>query len=143
MTKDDETKRKLYTAYQKKYGTFFDKSIRQILRDIRISLSYHKHKLCGREHEYGYIYTLNEDIRFADSFLVPIDVAYDSGEIRKMLESSGLKLLSMAGMNKSDRRFLPREWQETWGNMGIWDRIRIIELIKPFPSSFTFVAEKI
>ena len=59
-----------------------------------------------------------------------------------MLDGAGLDLCEMFTMGRPDETILPPEWVERWRQLNEWEKIRVCELVSPFPMSLSFAARK-
>lgn len=142
---DGEAKRRLHAAYTKKYAGLLDTTPRQTIMGLRKRLSHWRHRIAGKGSDFGYLKpgaAGSDDVFFLDSFAAPIDRAFESGELRAMLDAAGLELVDMLTLGRPDPRLLPDGWHAAWRELDTWDKIRVSELLDPQPASFSFIARR-
>ena len=127
--------------YELKYDRFLDKSLRTIIRDIRNLLS-HKIKVIMRIKSHGYEKSLLKSIIVADSYLTPIDVSFNTQDIKKLLEKNNLEILELLSLGRIDEKVLPRSWIKPWKKLDFWNKVQIMEIINPSPTSWSLICRK-
>ena len=133
---------RLYRAYQKKYASILDRTLRTIARDAKSWIGRRLARVRGREAEWGYDAQSDHRRIFVDGYAAPIDLAFTSVELKEMLDGAGLDLCEMFTMGRPDETILPPEWVERWRQLNEWEKIRVCELVSPFPMSLSFAARK-
>jgi len=133
----------LHRDFQSKYESVWDATPRQMMAALKGKLGRLAARLRGREAYLGYDPTADHKKIFIDGFGTPIDAGFDTSQVRAMLENAGLELVKMIGSGRPDPALLPPTWQAPWQQLPPWTQMRIIELLDPNPSAFSFVARKI
>ena len=142
LNKDLESAKVAVKSFNKKYGSFFDKTIRTIYQDIRDNVS-RKVKQILKIRSYGYPTHISiSDAMFADAYLAPVDEAYDTFEIKKILEKADLEVLEFVTLGNINKKRLPDTWVNSWEKLGFWEKVRIMELIDPLPKSWSIICKK-
>lgn len=129
--------------YELKYEGFMDKNLRTIIRDIRNFLS-HRIKVIMKIKSHGYLKDLSKSILVADTYLAPIDVSFDTQGIKKLLEKSNLEIIEFISRERMmDEKMLPRSWLKPWKKLDFWNKVQIMEIINPSPTSWSLICRKI
>lgn len=131
-----------YLQYSDKYGTWRDMSARQSARNIRRRLGRWRGRLFGRSSAWGYDPSQKSRVFVLDAYAAPIDRAFNTRQLRDMLEGAGLELVEMLNLGRVDESLLPAGWESKVRQLSTWDQIRIFELLDPMPESLTFLARK-
>lgn len=139
---DVEEMYKLYSAYDRVYGSIFDKPLRTLIRDAKLWVGRRLSRWSGKEEQWGYDPRTDHKQVFIDGYAAPIDAAFTSREIQGMLSAAGLELCEMLSGGRSDESVMPAEWVQPWKKLSEWDRIRVSELVTPTPMSFSFIARR-
>jgi ubiquinone/menaquinone biosynthesis C-methylase UbiE len=131
----------LYCAYKKKLS-IMDRPPRSMIRDAKNWLGRRMARLAGKEQNWSYEMPADHKRNFVDEYATPIDVAFSSRDLKQMLNTAGLDLCEMFTMGRPDESILPPTWVDPWRRLDEWDRIRVCELVTPYPMSFSFAARK-
>ena len=144
LSAGDQTRlRPLYRAYAARYEGPWDRTPRQTLGRLRKAASRLRHRLTGRLGDYGYFtHSKRPEEFFIDAFSNPLDQAFDSHEVKAMLDAAGLELERMFTLGRADPGLLPPAWRERWTGLDPWEQVRISELADPSPAAFSFLARK-
>ena len=127
--------------YEKKYDGLLDRTPRQTFRQIRNALSHRLKLLLGRK-AHGYETATSDKVMVADSYLSPIDAAFDTEGLRALLDRSGLEALKFIGLGRENEDLIPSSWRERWYALDPWQKRRVLELIDPVPTSWSVICRK-
>lgn len=142
LNKDLESAKVAVESFNKKYGSFFDKTIRTIYQDIRDNVS-RKVKQILKISSYGNPTHISvSDAMFADAYLAPVDNAYDTFEVKEILEKANLEVLEFITLGNINKKHLPDTWVNSWEKLGFWEKVRVMELIDPLPRSWSIICKK-
>ncbi len=132
-----------YLDYARKYETWQDQPVRRLKRNMRRRLGRWRRVLSGRNESAGYDPGKKSRVFVLDAYAAPIDVAFNSRQLRTMLDDAGLELVEMLNLGRPDLSLLPPAWRERFKDLPVWDQIRVSELLDPMPESLTFIARKL
>ena len=131
-----------YLQYAAKYETWRDLTFRQLTRSLRRRLGRWRSRLFGERSAWGYDPGQKSRVFVLDAYAAPIDMAFDTRQLRTMLDDAGLDLVEMLNLGRRDKTLLPEGWAEKVNQLPEWDQLRVYELLDPMPESLTFIARK-
>lgn len=132
---------KLYTDWARRYNTAWHRPMHHVYREWRGRLSKHIRRLMGKK-TYGYFDPKLSGLFIQDAMLNPIDVAFDTEGVRRLIEGAGLSILDIIGLAKDGASKVPPMWRSAFLSVPFWDQVRVAELIDPDPKSWSFILEK-
>ena len=141
LTRSIEETGKAVRDYRAMYKGILDKTLRTVIRDVRNALSHRVKTLLGiRRH--GYRPDLLSDVIVADGYLSPIDVSFNTMGLKELIECAHLEVVDFVGFGRMDESLLPSSWREKWQHLDFWEKVRIMELIDPSPTSWSLICRK-
>ena len=132
---------KLYLGYKHKFMSFLDRTQRSILRDARDLASHYVNRSLGRK-RHGYWVNQDAGLFLRDGMMNPIDMAFDTAGVKKLVEGAGLTIVANLGVGRHDPALLPDGWRPYWDKLDFWQKTRLSELLDPLPKSWSFIARK-
>ncbi len=82
------------------------------------------------------------DAPWVDHFCHPCERAYEVPDVRELLEAAGFVVEEMQGQGRHDARWLPPAWRDAYDRLDAWHRYRLMELLNPYPLSFSMILRK-
>ena len=76
-----------------------------------------------------------------DHFCHPCERAYEVPDIKKLLEYSGLKIVSMRAQARIEEELIPPELRLKFSKLDDWEKYRLMELLGP-SRSFSMLLKK-
>ena len=139
LTADAREVEKLHRTFSRKYMSILDITPRVLWRKTRDRASHALNRLLGRK-RYGYWVEQRTGIFLRDAMMNPIDVAFETDGVRRLVEAAGLEVVAMLGVGRHDPDLLPEGW--SWDHLDFWQKTRLSELLDPDPKSWSFIARK-
>ena len=127
--------------YERKYKSIFDKSILTLFLEIRSFLS-HKIKTIFNIRSFCYKPSLSNEIMISDSYLAPIDVSFDTLGLKKLIEEANLEVIEFLSLGRMDKTLLPKSWIKPWDNLKFWQKVQVMEIVDPAPTSWSIICRK-
>ncbi len=132
--------------HQKKINfmkSVLDTSILDIIRILRQAIKNRFRKIKNVTWSPPWIDYYNKpNSPWKDHFCHPCERAYEIPDIKKLLEYSGLKIVSMRAQAKIEEKFIPSKLRYEFSRLDIWEKYRLMELLGP-NRSFSMLLKKI
>ena len=77
-----------------------------------------------------------------DHFCHPCERAYEIPDVKKLLEYSGLKIVSMRTQAKIEEELIPSDLRLEFSKLDNWEKFRLMELLGP-NRSYSMLLKKI
>lgn len=82
------------------------------------------------------------DAPWIDHFCHPCERAYEARDVQALVEAAGLELVHMIGHGSEHAWQIPPEWRPLYDRLGVWDRIRINELLATGGGSYNMILRR-
>ena len=78
----------------------------------------------------------------SDSYLAPIDVSFDTLGLKKLIEEANLEVIEFLSLGRMDKTLLPKSWIKPWDNLKFWQKVQVMEIVDPTPTSWSIICRK-